>query len=82
MKTIQLLSNEKNKLIRMLENYEHYVRKDKTKTEAYKSLELEDIYIIRRRIMGQAPKENYVLSKGIDASMLGLGEEDGNAEIM
>lgn len=75
MKEIKLLSGERNKLIRILENYENYVKNDKRTSKSYKKLEIENIHLIYQRVMGQAPKEKIELTKNIDNSVFGFGDD-------
>lgn len=75
MKEIKLLSRERNKLIRILENYEKYVKKDNSIEKSYKDIVIQDIHLIYQRAMGQAPKEKIELSKNIDNSVFGFGDD-------
>ncbi len=59
MKVIKLLSNENNMLIRILERYEEYIKKDDKLTDKYKELESKDIHIIKERINGVIPPKIY-----------------------
>lgn len=65
MKSINLKSNELNKLVRILDNYEEYVTNDVEKTNEYKNLILNDIHIIRSRISGIKINNNDVVVKKI-----------------
>lgn len=76
MKTITMLSSERNMLIRILENYEQYINSDKKKTDNYKLLELQKINTIRQRAMGHSPKQDYEQRKYVDNSMFGFLMED------
>jgi hypothetical protein len=60
---IKMLSNEKNMLVRALENYEKYLKKDSNKTKEYKKLEQERINIIKARIDGKKP--SYEIEKAL-----------------
>ena len=77
MVTVNLKSSERNNLVRLLEHYEKYIREDITLSQEYTQLEIEDIAILRRRIMGQAPKREYRVAKNLDISVFGLGEDHG-----
>ena len=59
----KMLSNEKNMLVRILENYEKYLEKDSNKTKEYKKLEKERINIIKARIDGKKP--SYEIEKAL-----------------
>ena len=70
MKSINLKSNELNKLVRILDNYEEYVTNDVEKTNEYKNLILNDIHIIRSRISGIKINNNDdVVTKNLDVSI-------------
>lgn len=70
MKSINLKSNELNKLVRILDNYEEYVTNDVEKTNEYKNLILNDIHIIRSRISGIKINNNdVVVTKNLDVSI-------------
>lgn len=71
---IKMYSGERNKLIRILENYKVYVQNDKKLNEDYKKLELRDMTVIFDRLMGQAPIENYRVVKDRDSSVFGYKE--------
>lgn len=68
---IKMLSGERNKLIRILENYKIYLEKDKNLKADYKNMELKDIILIHNRLMGQVPVENYRVAKSVDPSVFG-----------
>lgn len=73
MKSINLKSNELNKLVRILDNYEEYVTNDVEKTNEYKNLILNDIHIIRSRISGIKINNNDVIvTKNLDVSVFGI----------
>ena len=73
MKSINLKSNELNKLVRILDNYEEYVTNDVEKTNEYKNLILNDIHIIRNRISGIKINNNdVVVTKNLDVSVFGI----------
>lgn len=73
MKSINLKSNELNKLVRILDNYEEYVTNDVEKTNEYKNLILNDIHIIRSRISGIKINNNDdVVTKNLDVSIFGI----------
>lgn len=73
MKSINLKSNELNKLVRILDNYEEYVTNDVEKTNEYKNLILNDIHIIRSRISGIKINNNdVVITKNLDVSVFGI----------
>ncbi len=73
MKSINLKSNELNKLVRILDNYEEYVTNDVEKTNEYKNLILNDIHIIRSRISGIKINNNdVVVTKNLDVSIFGI----------
>lgn len=73
MKSINLKSNELNKLVRILDNYEEYVTNDIEKTNEYKNLILNDIHIIRSRISGIKINNNdVVVTKNLDVSVFGI----------
>mgnify|MGYP000601960290 FL=1 len=73
MKSINLKSNELNKLVRILDNYEEYVTNDVEKTNEYKNLILNDIHIIRSRISGIKINNNdVVVTKNLDVSVFGI----------
>lgn len=73
MKSINLKSNELNKLVRILDNYEEYVTNDVEKTSEYKNLILNDIHIIRSRISGIKINNNdVVVTKNLDVSVFGI----------
>jgi hypothetical protein len=63
---IKMLSNEKNMLVRALENYEKYLEKDSNKTKEYKKLEQERINIIKARINGKEPRYEVERAFGMD----------------
>ena len=68
-----LKSNELNKLVRILDNYEEYVTNDVEKTNEYKNLILNDIHIIRSRISGIKINNNdVVVTKNLDVSIFGI----------
>lgn len=73
MKSINLKSNELNKLVRILDNYEEYVTNDVEKTNEYKNFILNDIHIIRSRISGIKINNNdVVVTKNLDVSVFGI----------
>lgn len=76
MREIKMLSNERNMLIRILENYEQYIKSDKEITDDYKQLELHNLNIINQRVMGQIPKQEYEQKKYIDNSIFSSLMED------
>lgn len=78
MVTINLKSSERNNLIRLLEHYEKYIKDDITLSQEYTQLEIEDIAILRKRIMGQEPKREYRVARNLDISVFGLGEDHGD----
>lgn len=63
---IKMLSNEKNMLVRILENYETYLAKDKKKTSNYIKLEQERVNIIKARINGKEPRYEVERAFGMD----------------
>lgn len=71
---IKMLSGERNKLIRILENYKIYLEKDKNLKDDYKNMELKNITLIHNRLMGQVPVENYRVAKNDDLSVFGFKE--------
>nr|DAM50322.1 MAG TPA: hypothetical protein [Caudoviricetes sp.] len=73
MKSINLKSNELNKLVRILDNYEEYVTNDVEKTNEYKNLILNDIHIIRSRISGiKINNSDVIVTKNLDVSVFGI----------
>lgn len=73
MKSINLKSNELNKLVRILDNYEEYVTNDVEKTNEYKNLILNDIHIIRSRISGiKINNSDVIVAKNLDVSVFGI----------
>lgn len=73
MKSINLKSNELNKLVRILDNYEEYVTNDVEKTNEYKNLILNDIHIIRSRISGiKINNRDVIVTKNLDVSVFGI----------
>lgn len=71
---IKMLSNEKNMLLRVLENYENYLYKDKKRTPEYKKIEQKKLEIIRERLNGKKPV--YHLEKALGITDFGLGDEE------
>ena len=77
MKTIKLLSNEKNNLVRVLEKHKKYLQEDNTITSKLKEIELENLEVLIRRANGEEPKECVFVMKNVDVSVFGLvGEDD------